>query len=54
MRNAILIFAGFAVLAFGMNFAANWLEMQPTPIDRKYMVLQTQPVTFTFYIVQND
>ena len=41
MRNAILIFAGFAVLAFGMNFAANWLEMQPTPIDRKFVVVDT-------------
>ena len=41
MRNAILSFTGFAVLAFGINFAANWLEMQPTPIDRKFEVVDT-------------
>ena len=41
MRNAILIFAGFGLLAFGMNFAANWLEMQPTPIERKFAVVDT-------------
>jgi len=39
MKNAILIFAGFVLLAFVLNFAANWLEMQPTPEDRKFEVV---------------
>ena len=41
MKNAILIFIGIASLAFLMNFAANWLEMQPSPIDRKFVVVDT-------------
>jgi hypothetical protein len=41
VKNAILIFTGFAVLAFGINFAANWVEMQPSPIDRKFVVVDT-------------
>jgi hypothetical protein len=41
MKNAILIFTGFALLAFGINFAGNWLEMQPTLIDRKFVVVDT-------------
>jgi len=41
VKNAILIFTGFAVLAFGINFAANWVEMQPSPIDRKFVVVDS-------------
>ena len=41
MRNAILIFTSFVLIAFGINFAGNWLEMQPTLIDRKFVVVDT-------------
>ena len=35
------ILVAIPLLAFGMNFAANWLEMQPTPIDRKFVVVDS-------------
>lgn len=36
----VFLFA-LASLAILMNAAANWLEMQPTPVDKKFAVVDT-------------
>jgi hypothetical protein len=41
IRGFVIFFVGLGVLAFLMNGAANWLEMQPTPADKKFEVVDT-------------
>jgi len=41
IRGFIIFFVGLGVVAFAMNCAANWLEMQPTPEERKFDVVDT-------------
>jgi len=41
IRGFIIFFVGLGVLAFFMNTATNWLEMQPTPADKKFEVVDT-------------
>jgi hypothetical protein len=41
IRGFIIFFVGLGVLAFLMNTSANWLEMQPTPADKKFEVVDT-------------
>lgn len=39
IRGFVIFFVGLGVLAFLMNTAANWLEMQPTPQDERFKVV---------------
>jgi hypothetical protein len=39
IRGFIIFFVGLGVLAFFMNTATNWLEMQPTPQDERFKVV---------------
>ena len=39
IRGFVIFFVGLGVLAFLMNGAANWLEMQPTPQNEKFKVV---------------
>jgi len=41
IRGFVIFFVGLGVLAFIMNCAANWIEMQPTPEDKKFEVVDT-------------
>jgi hypothetical protein len=41
IRGFVIFFVGLGVLAFIMNCAANWLEMQPTPENMKFKVVDT-------------
>jgi hypothetical protein len=41
IRGFVIFFVGLGVLAFLMNTSANWLEMQPTPADKKFEVVDT-------------
>jgi hypothetical protein len=41
IRGFVIFFVGLGVLAFLMNCATNWLEMQPTPADKKFEVVDT-------------
>lgn len=39
IRGFVIFFVGLGVLAFIVNCAANWIEMQPTPEDKKFEVV---------------
>ena len=41
IRGFVIFFVGLGVLAFIVNCAANWIEMQPTPEDKKFEVVDT-------------
>ena len=41
IRGFVIFFVGLGFLALLMNGAANWLEMQPTPVDKKFEVVDT-------------
>ena len=41
IRGFVIFFVGLGVLAFIMNCAANWIEMQSTPEDKKFEVVDT-------------
>jgi hypothetical protein len=41
IRGFIIFFVGICVLAVIMRGTANWLEMQPTPADKKFEVVDT-------------
>ena len=41
IRGIVVFVVGLSTLAFLMNGAANWLEMQPTPEERKFEVVDT-------------
>jgi hypothetical protein len=41
IRGFVIFFVGLGVLAFIMNCAANWIEMQPTPENNKFKVVDT-------------
>ena len=41
IRGFVIFFVGLGVLAFIMNCAANWIEMKPTPEDKKFEVVDT-------------
>jgi hypothetical protein len=41
IRGFVIFFVGLGVLVFLINFAANWLEMQPTPENKKFEVVDT-------------
>ena len=41
IRGFVIFFVGLGVLAFLMNTSANWLEMQPTPAEQKFAVVDT-------------
>lgn len=40
-RGIIVFFVGIMIVYFGMNAAANWIEMTPSPVDRKFQVVDT-------------
>jgi hypothetical protein len=39
MRNIVITVVGIAALSFLINGAANWLDMQPSPPDQKFAVV---------------
>ena len=39
IRGFVIFFVGLGVLAFLINFAANWIGMQPTPENEKFAVV---------------
>jgi hypothetical protein len=39
IRGFVIFFVGLGFLALLMNGAANWLEMQPTPVEQKFAVV---------------
>jgi hypothetical protein len=41
IRGVIIFGGGLMFLAAVMHGAANWLEMQPTPVDKKFAVVDT-------------
>jgi hypothetical protein len=41
MRNIVITVVGIAALSFLINGAANWLDMQPSPPDQKFAVVDT-------------
>ena len=41
IRGFVIFFVGLGFLALLMNGAANWLEMQPTPVEQKFKVVDT-------------
>jgi hypothetical protein len=41
MRNIVITIVGIAALSFLINGAANWLDMQPSPPDQKFAVVDT-------------
>jgi hypothetical protein len=41
IRGFIIFFVGLGAVAFAMNCAANWLEMQPRPAEKKFEVVDT-------------
>jgi len=41
IRGFVIFFVGLGFLALLMNGAANWLEMQPSSIDRKFVVVDS-------------
>ena len=52
----IIVFLGFiSAFAFLMNGAANWLEMQPTPQDERFKVVDKyRGCDVVRYAPQND
>lgn len=41
IRGFVIFFVGLGFLALLMNGAANWLEMQPTPVEQRFKVVDT-------------
>ena len=41
IRGFVILFVGLGFLALLMNGAANWLEMQPTPVEQRFKVVDT-------------
>ena len=41
IRGFVIFFVGLGVLAFIMNCAANWIEMQPTAKNERFKVVDT-------------
>jgi hypothetical protein len=41
MKNAILVVLFLVMLSILMHGAANWIEMQPTPPDQRFAVVDT-------------
>jgi len=41
IRGFVIFFVGLGFLALLMNGAANWIEMQPTPPNKKFEVVDT-------------
>ncbi len=41
MKNFIIAILLLVILPILMNAAANWLEMQPTSVDKKFEVVDT-------------
>jgi hypothetical protein len=41
IRGFVIFFVGLGVLALLMNSAANWIEMQPTPVEQRFKVVDT-------------
>jgi len=39
VKNGIIVVSVLGVLSFAMHFTANWLEMQPTPENEKFKVV---------------
>jgi hypothetical protein len=55
IRGFVIFFVGLGVLAFLMNGAANWLEMQPTPQDERFKVVDKyRGCEVVRYAPQND
>jgi hypothetical protein len=55
IRGFVIFFVGLGVLAFLMNTAVNWIEMQPTPADKKFEVVDTyKGCDVVRYAPQND
>jgi len=38
-KGVVIFIVGLGVVAFAMNCAANWLEMQPTPVEQKFRIV---------------
>ena len=41
IRGFVIFFVGLGFLALLMNGAANWIEMQPTPVEQRFKVVDT-------------
>ena len=55
IRGFVIFFVGLGVLAFIVNCAANWIEMQPTPEDKKFEVVDSyKGCDVVRYTPQND